>query len=404
VELDEVDVYSPDSFVESVPHEMFTTLRREAPVYAHPRPDGTHFWCITRHDDLITVNRDNATYSSNRYATNIDAPPADSLEQVRLMMLNMDPPDHTKLRKLVNKGFTPRRIRELTAHLEQEASEIVARAREKGEVDFVTEVAADLPLIAIAEFLGIPVAERSMIFDRTNALIGFDDPEYRAEAMDPANASMEMFMFAQDIATRKRADLGDDIVSDLLTAEVDGEMLSDLEFNLFFMLLCVAGSETTRNAVSHGMHALLTHPDQLRLLVDDPGLLDGAIDEILRWATPVMNFRRTTTRPVTIRGVDIPEDEAVVFWHISANRDEAVFDDPFRFDITRVPDAHASSQIAFGGGGPHFCLGANLARAEMKVLFEALLPLLPGAQLVEEPRRLRSNFINGLKEMKVRFS
>jgi cholest-4-en-3-one 26-monooxygenase len=404
VELDEVDVYSPDSFVESVPHEMFTTLRREAPVYAHPRPDGTHFWCITRHDDLITVNRDNATYSSNRYATNIDAPPADSLEQVRLMMLNMDPPDHTKLRKLVNKGFTPRRIRELTAHLEQEATEIVNRAREKGEVDFVTEVAADLPLIAIAEFLGIPVAERSMIFDRTNALIGFDDPEYRAEAMDPANASMEMFMFAQDIATRKRADLGDDIVSDLLTAEVDGETLSDLEFNLFFMLLCVAGSETTRNAVSHGMHALLTHPDQLRLLVDDPGLLDGAIDEILRWATPVMNFRRTTTRPVTIRGVDIPEDEAVVFWHISANRDEAVFDDPFRFDITRVPDAHASSQIAFGGGGPHFCLGANLARAEMKVLFEALLPLLPGAQLVEEPRRLRSNFINGLKEMKVRFS
>jgi len=320
------------------------------------------------------------------------------------MMLNMDPPDHTKLRKLVNKGFTPRRIRELTDHLEQEAGEIVSRAVQKGEVDFVTEVAADLPLIAIAEFLGIPVEERSMIFDRTNALIGFDDPEYRDGAMDPANASMEMFMFAQDIATRKRADLGDDIVSDLLTAEVDGETLSDLEFNLFFMLLCVAGSETTRNAVSHGMHALLTHPDQLQLLVDDPGLLDGAIDEILRWATPVMNFRRTTTKPVVLRGVDIPEDEAVVFWHISANRDEAVFDDPFRFDITRVPDAHSSSQIAFGGGGPHFCLGANLARAEMKVLFEALLPLLPGAELVEEPRRLRSNFINGLKEMKVRFS
>jgi cholest-4-en-3-one 26-monooxygenase len=404
VELDEVDVYSPDSFVESVPHEMFTTLRREAPVYAHPRPDGSHFWCVTRHEDLIAVNRDNATFSSNRYATNIDAPPGDSLEQVRLMMLNMDPPDHTKLRKLVNKGFTPRRIRELTDHLEQEAGAIVARAVEKGEVDFVTEVAAELPLIAIAEFLGIPVAERSMIFDRTNALIGFDDPEYRAEAMDPANASLEMFMFAQDIATRKRADLGDDIVSDLLTAEVEGETLTDLEFNLFFMLLCVAGSETTRNAVSHGMHALLTHPDQLRLLLDDPGLLESAIDEILRWATPVMNFRRTTTKPVVIHDVEIGEDEAVVFWHISANRDEEVFDDPFRFDISRMSSGQASTQIAFGGGGPHFCLGANLARAEMRVLFEALLPHLATAELVEQPRRLRSNFINGLKEMKVSFS
>lgn len=408
MELADVDVYSPDSFVAGVPHEMFTTLRREAPVYAHPRPDGSHFWCVTRHEDLIAVNRDNHTFSSNRYATNIDAPPGDALEQVQLMMLNMDPPDHTKLRKLVNKGFTPRRIRELTEHLEQEAGGIVARAvetsRESGSVDFVTQVAADLPLIAISEFLGVPVEERATIFDRTNALIGFDDPEYRAEAMDPATASVEMFMFAQDIATRKRAELGDDIVSDLLTAEVDGETLTDLEFNLFFMLLCVAGSETTRNAVSHGMHALLTHPDQLRMLVDDPGLIDGAIDEILRWATPVMNFRRTTTRPVVLRDVEIGEDEAVVFWHISANRDERVFDDPFRFDITRASNPATSPQIAFGGGGPHFCLGANLARAEMRVLFEALLPHLATAELVEEPRRLRSNFINGLKEMKVRFA
>jgi cholest-4-en-3-one 26-monooxygenase len=404
LQLAEVDLYDPGSYVEGVPHEMFATLRREAPVYRHPKPDGDHFWCVTKHADLVSVNRDNHTFSSNRAATNIDTPPGESLDQVRLMMLNLDPPEHTKLRKIVNKGFTPRRIRELMDHLETEAKGIVGRAVEKGEVDFVTEVAADLPLIAIAEFLGVPVEERQRIFDLSNGLIGFDDPDYRATAIDPAEASVEMFLFAQEMADRKRANPGDDIVSDLLGAEVDGHTLSDLEFNLFFLLLAVAGNETTRNAISHGMHALLTHPGETRKLVDDPSLLDGAIEEILRWASPVMYFRRTTTKPVTVRGVDIPEDEAVVFWHISANRDEEVFDDPFRFDITRSPNPHSSAQIAFGGGGPHFCLGANLARAEMKVTFEALLPHLATAELVEQPRRLRSNFINGLKEMKVRFA
>jgi cytochrome P450 len=359
---------------------------------------------VTRHDDLVHVNRDNHTFSSWRGATNIDAPPGAQLDQVRLMMLNMDPPDHTKLRKIVNKGFTPRRIRELMEHLQQEAQAIVAKAVEKGETDFVTEVAADLPLIAIAEFLGVPVDERKRIFDLSNALIGFDDPEFRGTAMDPDAAAADMYMFAQDMATRKRAEPGDDIVSDLLTAEVDGDSLSDLEFNLFFMLLCVAGNETTRNAISHGMHALLENPDQAQRLIDDPSLIDSAIEEILRWASPVMYFRRTTTKPVTIGGVDIPEDEAIAFWHISANRDESVFDDPFRFDIGRDPNPHSSQQVAFGGGGPHFCLGANLARAEMKVTFEALLPHLAGAELVAPPRRLRSNFINGIKEMRVRFN
>jgi cholest-4-en-3-one 26-monooxygenase len=403
VQLADVDLYDPDSFVAGVPHEMFETLRHQAPVYPHPRPDGGRFWCITRHEDLVAVNRDNVTFSSNRAATNIDTPPPEQLEQVRLMMLNLDPPEHTKLRKIVNKGFTPRRIRELMQHLEEEAQAIVARAKEKGEFDFVTEVAADLPLIAIAEFLGVPREERQRIFDLSNALIGFDDPDYRDTAIDQQDAAVDMFLFAQDMATRKRADPGDDIVSDLLTADVDGHSLSDVEFNLFFMLLSVAGNETTRNAISHGMHAFLEHPDQVRKLQEDPSLIDGAIEEILRWASPVMYFRRTTTKPVTVGDVDIPADEAVVFWHISANRDETVFDDPHGFDITRSPNPHSSAQVAFGGGGPHFCLGANLARAEMKVTFEALLPHLGTAELVEPPRRLRSNFINGLKEMKVRF-
>jgi cholest-4-en-3-one 26-monooxygenase len=404
MELTDVDVYDPENFVAAVPHEMFATLRREAPVFAHPKPDGGRFWCVTRHADLVTVNRDNHTFSSWRGATNIDTPPAENIESARMMMLNMDPPEHTKLRKIVNKGFTPRTIRDLMDHLRQEAGTLVGNAVEQGEVDFVEDVAAELPLIAIAEFLGVPREERKTIFDLSNRLIGFDDPEFQTSLEDAGEAAAEMYLFAQSIADRKRAEPGDDIVSTLLTAEVDGHSLTDLDFNLFFLLLAVAGNETTRNAISHGMLAFLEHPDQAQRLADDPSLLDGAIEEILRWASPVMYFRRTTTMPVEIAGVEIPEDEAVVFWHISANRDETVFDDPYTFDIGRDPNPHSAQQVAFGGGGPHFCLGANLARAEMKVVFEALIPHLADARLAAPPRRLRSNFINGIKEMRVAFS
>lgn len=404
MQLDDVDVYNPDSFVGSVPHDMFAVLRREAPIYRHPKPNGDHFWCVTRHADLISVNRDAATFSSHRQTTTIDAPPADRLDQVRLMLNHLDPPEHTKLRKIVNKAFTPRRIRELQTHLAWEAHAIVAAAVKKGEVEFVTEVAADLPLIVIAELLGVPREERSRIFRLSNSLLGFDDPEYRATVVDGERAAVEMFAFANEIAATKRSNPGDDIVTDLLTADVDGETLDDVSFCMFFMLLCIAGNETTRNAISHGMHALITHRDQARKLVAEPALMDGAIEEILRWASPVMYFRRTTTKPVVIHGVEIPADEAIVFWHISANRDEAVFDDAFTFDITRSPNPQLSSHVAFGGGGPHFCLGANLARAEMRVTFEALLPHLANAELLDEPRRLRSNLINGVKEMRVRLA
>jgi cholest-4-en-3-one 26-monooxygenase len=404
MELADVDVYDPENFVGSVPHEMFATLRREAPVYPHPNPNGGRFWCVTRHADLVTVNRDNHTYSSWRGATNIDTPPAENIESARMMMLNMDPPEHTKLRKIVNKGFTPRMIRDLMDHLSEEADTLVARSVAQGQVDFVEEVAAELPLIAIAEFLGVPREERKTIFELSNRLIGFDDPEFRTSLEDAGEAAAEMYLFAQSIADRKRAEPGDDIVSALLAAEVDGHRLSDLDFNLFFLLLAVAGNETTRNAISHGMLAFLEHPDQAQRLADDPSLIDSAIEEILRWASPVMYFRRTTTMPVEIGGVEIPEDEAVVFWHISANRDESVFDDPYTFDIGRDPNPHSTQQVAFGGGGPHFCLGANLARAEIKVVFEALIPHLVDARLAAPPRRLRSNFINGIKEMQVSFT
>ena len=400
----DVDLYDPDTFVPGVPHEYFALLRREAPVLQHPYPDGGHFWCVTRHEDLVTVNRDNSTFSSWRRTALIDTPPPDQLETMRMLMLNMDPPEHTQLRKIVNKGFTPRMIRSLWDHLREEAKEIVERARDQGEVDFVEEVAAELPLIAIAEFLGVPVEDRKVIFELSNRLVGNADPEYGVSDVDAGQASMDMYAYAQELAAHKRKHPGDDIASALLQAEVDGDRLTDMDFNVFFMLLSVAGNETTRNAISHGMLALLEHPDQTQDLVEHPEILEGAAEEIVRWASPVMQFKRTTTKPVTIAGVDIPEDESIVFWHISANRDETVFDEPFTFDLRRAPDAHTTKQIGFGGGGPHFCLGANLARAEIQVIFEQLLPYLPTIEQTGPAARLRSNFINGIKHLPVRFA
>ena len=399
----DVDLYDPDTFVPGVPHEYFALLRREAPVLQHAYPDGGHFWNVTRHEDLLTVNRDNHTFSSWRKSALIDEPDQDQLAMSRMLLLNMDPPEHTQLRKIVNKGFTPRMIRSLMDHLRAEAAEIVEGAREKGEVDFVEEIAAELPLIAIAEFVGVPVEDRKMIFEWSNRLVGNADPEYQRPDTDVSEATTELFAYAQQLAAEKRKNPGDDIASALLQAEVDGDRLSDMDFNVFFMLLTVAGNETTRNAISHGMLALLEHPDQARDLHDNPDILEGAVEEILRWATPVMHFKRTTSKPVTIAGVDIDEDEPIVFWHISANRDESVFDDPYTFDLRRSPNAHTTSQIAFGGGGPHFCLGANLARAEIQVIFEQLLPHLPSIEQTAPAARLRSNFINGIKHLPVHF-
>ncbi len=404
MDLDDIDLFDSDTYVEGVPHEQFRYLREHAPVFRHELADGRHFWCVTRHEDLVAVNRDAHSYSSYQRTAliNVDLMP-EMLDQQRMMMLNMDPPDHTKLRKIVNKGFTPRMIRELTEHLEQEAHDLVATAVEKGDVEFVEEVASDLPLIAIAEFLGVPREDRKIIFELSNRLIGNEDPDFQVDESEAADAAGEMYLYAQQLADDRRANPRDDIVSALLAAEVDGDRLDELEFNLFFLLLAVAGNETTRNAISHGALALLEHPDQLEKLRADPAKLDLAIEEILRWGSPVMHFRRQTTVPVTIAGTDIPADEPVVMWHISANRDERVFEDPYSFDVERSPNLH-TGHVAFGGGGPHFCLGANLARAEMKAVFSELLRQADTWEQREPARRLRSNFINGIKELQVTFT
>jgi cholest-4-en-3-one 26-monooxygenase len=396
--LADIDLTNPDAFVAGVPHEWFTRLRREAPVYWHDEADGPGFWAVTSFDEFVTVNRDPMTYSSSRGAVFLWDMPEDALEQQRLLMLNMDPPLHTRYRLLINKGFTPRMVNALEATMRDRTREILDRVADRGECDFVVDVAAELPLQVIADLMGVPQEDRHKLFDWSNRMVGAEDPEYGITEEDTAIASMELYAYAAELANQKRANPSDDLISVLSQAEVDGERLSGLEIDLFFLLLSVAGNETTRNLISHGLVALLEHPDQLARLRADPGLMGSAIEEMLRWASPVMQFRRTATVDHELGGQRISDGDKVVFWHISANRDETKFDDPFTFDIARSPNEH----VAFGGGGPHFCLGANLARMEIRLMFEELLARFPEMEITGEVSRLRSNFINGIKHIPLR--
>jgi cholest-4-en-3-one 26-monooxygenase len=317
------------------------------------------------------------------------------------MMLSMDPPRHTKLRLLVNKGFTPRMIGQLHDRIREIARDIVDGIAERGECDFVVDVAAELPLQVIAEMMGVPQEDRHKVFEWSNRMIGSEDPEYAVSAEDATSAAMEMFAYANDLATKKRATPGDDILSVLLGAEVEGERLTDLEFDVFFELLAVAGNETTRNLISHGMLALIENPDQRAKLLADRSLLGGAVDEMLRYASPVMYMRRTAQEDIELRGEHIAKGDKVALWYIAGDHDPEVFADPHRFDISRQP---ADDSVVFGGGGPHFCLGSHLAKLEIQIMFEELLDRIPEMELSGTVERLRSNFINGIKHMPVRFS
>jgi cholest-4-en-3-one 26-monooxygenase len=397
--LTDVDLANLDTFVAGVPHDMFDLLRRDAPAYFHPEPDGPGFWCVVRYPDLQQLSHDWSDYSSESGITLFEVDD-EQLEQQRMMMLMMDPPRHTKLRLLVNKGFTPRVVGRLHDRIREVAVDIIERVAPRGESDFVVDVAAELPLQVIAEMMGVPQADRHKVFEWSNRLIGSEDPEYAVTAEDAMGAATEMFSYANDLATDKRAHPSDDIVSTLLAAEVEGERLTDLEFDLFFELLAVAGNETTRNLISHGMLALVEHPDQRQLLLDDRSLLPSAVDEMLRYASPVMYMRRTARRDLELHGETIRAGDKVALWYIAANHDPAVFEDPHRFDVRRQPNEY----LAFGGGGPHFCLGAHLAKLEITVMFEELLARLPDIELAGPVERLRSNFINGIKHMPVTFS
>ncbi|HYI45163.1 MAG TPA: cytochrome P450 [Actinomycetota bacterium] len=392
----EVDLYNPDNFVASVPHDVFDYLRDNDPVHFHDEPGGPGFWVITRFDDVLETSREWSTFSS-AHGTNIEDPQGGA----ELMMLNMDPPQHTSLRKLVSKGFTPRMIARQEPHIREIASNIIDDVAKRGECDFVTEVAAELPLQVIAEFIGIPQEDRHKIFTWSNTMIGLDDPEYANSSIEKATeAAAEMFGYADSLAKERKKDPRQDLVTTLIESEVDGEQISDMDFNVFFLLLAVAGNETTRNLISGGMLELIQNPDERQKLIDDPSKIPTAIEEMLRLVTPVMHFRRTATKDVEIKGKKIKEGDKVVVWYISANRDAEMFPNPHTFDGARTPNEH----IAFGGGGPHFCIGANLARLEIRVMFEELLKRIPDMELTDTPARLRSNFINGLKHMPVKFT
>jgi cholest-4-en-3-one 26-monooxygenase len=393
-----IDLYDPGVYERALPFEAFAYLRREAPVFWNPEPHGPGFWALTRYADVVAASRDSATFSSYVGTALLDDRDEDSLNAQRLMMLNQDPPDHTRLRSLVNRGFTPRMIAKLEQRIRDLCNELVDDLEAKGTTDFVHDVAAQLPLVVIADMLGAHHTDREKIFDWSNRMIGFDDPEFQTSYEDGQAAAIEIFAYANELGRQRKEIPADDIVTKLLQPDVNGDVLSEMEFDLFFVLLAVAGNETTRNAASGGMLAFLENPDQWQRLREDRSLLPSAVEEVLRWATPVMQFRRTATRDVVIHDQKIRAGEKVILYYCSANRDETVFTDPERFDIGRDPNPH----IAFGGGGPHFCLGTHLARLELRLMFETLLDRVPDLELAGPVRRLRSNFINGIKEMAVR--
>jgi cytochrome P450 len=389
----ETNLVDAATYASGPPHALFARMRAEAPVCWHPEPNGPGFWALTRHADVLTVSRDAATFSSARGGYMPQDMDPMAVAQSRLMLLGMDPPEHTRLRGLVNRGFTPRQVARLEPRIRALSASIVATVAPRGACDFVTEVSGELPSLLIAELMGIPPDDGRRLYELTERMHQTGAPA------DTQAAVVEMMTYAAGVRTAKRAQPADDIASVLLQAEIDGERLSDLEFDLFFLLLINAGGDTTRNLVASGMLALLAHPDQLAAVRADRALLPGAIEEMLRFVPPVVQFRRTLARDAEIRGQKLREGEKVVMFYPAANRDEEVFAAPDRFDVRRTPNPH----LAFGGGGAHYCLGANLARLEIRCLFEAVLDRLQDLELAGPVERLHSWFIDGPRRMPVRF-
>ena len=403
--LRDIDLTDADVFERGVPHDAFTTLRREAPVYWHEETDGPGFFAITKYADLRQVSTNPEIFSSERKATLRVDPPEFVLEMIRNMMLNMDPPKHRRYRGLINKAFTPRMVQSLHGMVTGTVTRIIDDVIERGECDFVEDIAAILPMEVICEMMGVPREDRRQVYLIGNKLVGFEDPELQPDGQvvdvqnaDAASAFGEMFAYAHKLREQALADPKDNLASALLSAELDGEKLSAEDFQWWFQLLLVAGNETTRTVTTNGMLDLIAHPDQMARLRQDPSLVPSAVEEILRFNPPVHAFRRQTTRATEIRGIEIPADSKIMMWYPSVNRDEEVFPDSQRFDVARTPNDHLSFGI-----GEHFCLGANLARLELREIFKGIVERLHDVQLAAKPRRLRSTFVNGVKEMRVTF-
>ena len=413
MKLDEIDLGTMDLWEGPIEgrYEAFARLRAERPIAFYEEPDpesdlfdrGPGFWSLTRHRDVVEASRRADLFCSGQGTNILDIP--EELRDFIGSMINMDDPRHARLRRVVSKVFTPRSLEALRSDVDAIASEVVDGIAGKGECDFVTDVAALLPLRVIVDLMGIPRSQERFIFDQTNRLLGFLDPEYVPEATPEAavgavlTAAQGLAGVVQELAEDRVKNPRNDLTTMLVNAEVDDDTISPTELASFFILLVGAGNETTRNAIAHGLVALTEHPDQLALWQSDfEGLAPTAVEEIVRWASPVQHFRRTVTRDGARLGDhEFHEGEKVVLWYGAANRDPEVFADPDRFDIRRSPNDH----VGFGGPGPHFCLGAHLARREITVMYRELFRRLPDLHAVGEPDRLLSNFIHGIKHLEV---
>lgn len=396
-DLAEVDLSDPDLFADGPPHTLFERMRREAPVRWNPMPDAAGFWAVVRHADIAAVSKDTETYSSWQGGTMIREETV-PLPVARQMMINMDPPDHTRYRELVSTAFKATRVADLESHVREIARNLIDGALEKGEFDLVEDIAMPLPLRVIGELLGVPAEHHPKMAEWAGASAGFDDPRLRPEGFDPRAHVMERIAFFNELAEQRRREPQGDLISALTQAELDGRPLTEGELGSFLGLILVAGVDTTRNCYSGGMLAMIEHPDQYERLRADRSLVPTAVEEFVRWVTPFTHFRRTATKDTEIGDVQVRSGDAVVTWFTSGNRDEDVFSEPFQFDVAREPNPHQG----FGGGGPHYCFGAGLARLELQVLIEETVERVPQLELAGPPDRVRSALLNALHALPVR--
>ncbi|BBZ37436.1 cytochrome P450 [Mycobacterium conspicuum] len=402
------DFTDPEIYAHRLPTQELAELRRTAPIWWNDQPldqggfgDGG-YWVVTKHRDVREVSLRTDVFSSARKSI-VPRYPEDQaqgqIEAGRTSMIMMDDPEHSRLRKIIARGFTPRAVERLRADLGERSQRIAQRAAEEGSGDFVLQVAAELPLQAIAELLGIPAEDRGKLFDWSNQMIGSDDPEFAHH--NSLTAAGELMWYAMQLAARKAQEPGPkdrDIVTTLIQAGADGDGLSDAEFGMFVVTLGIAGNETTRNSITQGMMAFADNPDQWELFKAQRP--KTAADEIIRWATPITAFQRTALADTELGGVAIKKDQRVVMFYRSANFDEEIFDDPYTFDILRFPNPH----LGFGGTGAHYCIGANLARMTIDLMFNAIADHLPDLAPTGAPQRLRSPFINGIKHWPVDYT
>lgn len=397
MKLEEIDVYSPDAYVAAVPHEQFQLLRTQAPVFWHSHPDGGGYWLVSRHQDVMAVSRDHKTFSAQRGFVLVDDLPEDILEQVKNQLLGMDPPNHGPIRRAVISRFTSRMLAELEPKVRAITREILLAAKAKPECDFVYDVAGELPTSVIGSMLGVPKEMWHQLREWSDLQTSASDPDIGGSPEEVQQASIEMGTYGYQLATERKDKDGDDLISLLINAEVDGHKVSEMEFASLFVQITVAGNETTRGLIAGGMYELLKRPDLYRELEQAPEGLPLAIEEMLRWTCPLHYFRRTATCDTEIAGQSIKENDKVVMLYTSANFDETVFEQAQEFNIHRKNNPH----MAFGHG-IHLCLGANLARMEARVFFEEFFQQFKGIELLAEPSRIRSNLVNGFKRMPVK--